>query len=77
MNQVKKERRERLKERLQEYYRAEERVLLGQEYSIGTRTLRRADLAEIRKAIKDLENQISLIDNAGKNKAARFIPRDI
>lgn len=77
MNQVKKERQEMLQERLRAYYKAEEKVLLGQEYSIGTRTLRRADLAEIRKAIKDLENQISLIDNAGKNRAARFIPRDI
>ena len=71
-----KRRYERLKNRLDMYYKAEEAVLLNQEYSIGFRSLKRADLAEIRKAISDLENKISLMKNSGKNKVRRFIPRD-
>ena len=60
------------------YYEAEEAVLLNQEYTIGTKSLKRADLSTIRAAIKDLEKQIeSLEANSGKNKAGRFIPRDI
>jgi len=60
------------------YYEAEEAVLLNQEYRIGTRSLKRADLSVIRAAIKDLEGQIeSLESSGGKNKAFRFLPRDI
>lgn len=77
MDAIKKERYENLKKRLEMYYKAEEAVLMNQEYSIGSRSLKRADLAEIRSAIKDLENQLSRIKNDGKNKARRFIPRDL
>lgn len=60
------------------YYEAEEAVLLNQEYSIGTRSLKRADLSTIRAAIRELEGQIELLENSGgKNKAFRLIPRDI
>ena len=60
------------------YYEAEEAVLLNQEYTIGTKSLKRADLSTIRAAIKDLEKQIETLEaNDGKNKAGRFIPRDI
>lgn len=67
----------RYKERLEMYIQAEEAVLLNQEYTIGTKSLKRADLRTIRAAIKDLEKQIELLENGGKNKAFRFIPRDI
>lgn len=67
----------RYKERLEMYIQAEEAVLLNQEYTIGTKSLKRADLGTIRAAIKDLEKQIELLENGGKNKAFRFIPRDI
>ena len=56
---------------------AEEAVLLNQEYTIGTKSLKRADLGTIRAAIKDLEKQIDLLESGGKNKAFRFVPRDI
>ena len=60
------------------YYEAEEAVLLNQEYSIGTRSLKRADLSTIRAAIRELEGQIELLENSGgQNKAFRLIPRDI
>ena len=56
----------------------EEAVLLNQEYTIGTKSLKRADLSTIRAAIKELEGQIEALESTGgKNKAARFLPRDI
>ena len=78
MGRLQNERLERYKKRLQMYYEAEEAVLLNQEYTIGSRSLKRADLSTIRAAIKDLEGQIEALENTGgKNKAFRFLPRDI
>lgn len=78
MGKLQNERLERYKKRLQMYYEAEEAVLLNQEYTIGTKSLKRADLSTIRAAIKDLESQIEALEaTGGKNKAGRFIPRDI
>ncbi len=78
MEKLQKERLERYKKRLRMYYEAEEAVLLNQEYTIGTKSLKRADLSIIRGAIKDLEKQIELLESTGgKNKAFRFLPRDI
>ena len=78
MNRLQKERLERYKSRLSMYYKAEEAVLLNQEYTIGTKRLKRADLSMIRAAIKDLENQVAVLEtNGGRNKAGRFIPRDL
>lgn len=78
MTELQKKRLERYKKRLKMYYEAEEAVLLNQEYTIGTKSLKRADLSTIRAAIKDLESQIETLEtNGGKNKAGRFIPRDI
>ena len=48
LSRVKQERLERLKKRLNLYYEAEEAVLLNQEYVIGTKSLKRADLSTIR-----------------------------
>ncbi|MDF2891235.1 MAG: hypothetical protein K0R80_1602 [Clostridia bacterium] len=74
---------ESAKRRLDLYLAAEEAVLTGQEYSIGSRRLRRADLKEIKDNIVQLENKcIELqkqIDSNGKGprKAFRIIPRDL
>lgn len=78
MTEVKVKRLERYKKRLDMYYAAEEAVLSGQEYHIGTRSLKRADLAAIRAAIDDLETRIEELDAAGGERfAGRFLPRDI
>ncbi len=78
MNELRKKRLERYKKRLEMYYEAEEAVLLNQEYTIGTKSLKRADLSTIRAAIRDLEKQVESLEVAGgKNKAGRFIPRDL
>lgn len=78
LTELQKKRLEHYKKRLEMYYEAEEAVLLNQEYTIGTKSLKRADLSTIRAAIKDMEKQIETLEaNDGKNKAGRFIPRDI
>ncbi len=78
LSKMQNKRLERDRKRLEMYYKAEEAVLLNQEYTIGTRSLKRADLSIIRSAIKYLEEEIELLENSGgKNKAFRFVPRDI
>ena len=59
--------------RLGKYLEAETAVLKSQEYTIGqgqsARRLRRADLAEIRAAIKNLQDQIdNCVDNPNRVK---------
>jgi hypothetical protein len=72
---------ERSTARLAAYYEAETAILAGQQYKIGTRQLWRADLAEVRSAIKALENQVEELqaqaDGKGARKAFRIIPRDL
>ncbi len=78
MNETKKKRLERYKKRLEMYYEAEEAVLLNQEYTIGTKSLKRADLSTIKNMIDYLEKQVEALESSGgKNKAGRFIPRDL
>lgn len=78
MTERQRQKRDRYKKRLEMYYAAEEAVLLNQEYRIGTRSLKRADLSAIRAAIDELEDEIAdLEDSGGKRYAGRFLPRDI
>ena len=70
------------KQRLDLYYKAEQAILEGaQEYYIGSRRLRRADLAEIRKMITTLEDGVDELEaevNGGnRRKCIRVIPRDV
>jgi hypothetical protein len=75
------ERLQKAKARLDAYYEAELAALSGQEYKIGGRSLRRADLVEIRAAIKNLENQVDELTSAdagkGRRRAYRITPRDL
>lgn len=50
--------KEVLRRRLELYLTAEAAILSGASYRIGDRELRRADLAEVRRAIDDLSAQI-------------------
>lgn len=78
---VGEERTLKIKERLDAYYEAELEVLSGQEYTIGSRKLRRADLPEIRQAIKDLEVAYSeaqrMARGQGQRRSYRITPRDL
>lgn len=73
-----KEKKQRLQNRLELYYQAEEKVLAGQSFTIGSRSLTRANLADIQTMIADLESKIKAIDETGteKRRVVRVIPRD-
>ena len=68
--------------RLDLYYRAEEVILSGaQSYTIGSRTLSRADLDAIRKVITQLETDVAELQSAlagsGYRRCVRVLPRDV
>ncbi|RDY28646.1 DUF6148 family protein [Lachnotalea glycerini] len=76
-----KEKISKKKVRLEMYYTAEETILGGaQSYSMGTRSLTRANLAEIRNMISVLEDEIQELENLEKGKKPRkafaVVPRD-
>lgn len=61
---------------LQAWLDAELAVSSGQSYSIGTRSLTRANLSEIRKQIIYWESQLVRLNGRGR-RAKRFVPRDL
>ena len=61
------------RERLALYLAAEKRVLLGQSYTIGNRQLTRANLAEIRKAITALKEEIALEEGTSRGFSKRIV----
>lgn len=83
MSQTAKQERLKLyKERYSHYIKAETAILEGaQSYTIGSRTLTRADLAEIRKMITTLEAGIDELEaevsGGSRRKCIRVIPRDV
>ena len=63
-------------ERLSLYYEAERRVLVGQSYTIGDRQLTRANLAEIRKAIDSLKDEIEQLMGRSRGFSRRVVFMD-
>ena len=51
--------------KLAEYLAAESAVLSGQDYTIGSRRLRRADLLEIRAGRKEWEAKVNALEDGG------------
>lgn len=72
---------ERAKKHLEAWLDAELAVTTGQSYSIGSRSLTRANVAEIRKQIEYWQNQLEaakIRESGGRIiRARRFIPRDL
>ncbi len=68
---------ERAKQHLEAWLDAELAVSTGQSYSIGTRSLTRANLSEIRKQINFWRNEVYKSGNNNTRKARRIIPRDL
>ncbi len=60
---------------------AELEVTTHQSYSIGSRTLTKADLGEIREQIEYWQRWVTRLSNLknekGRNRARRIIPRDL
>ena len=71
---------ETLQARLDLYLKREAEMLSGgvQSYGVGTRNASRynTDLAEIRRAITDLQNEIDELSAGSRRKAVGVVPRD-
>lgn len=69
------------KAHLTAWLEAELAVTTNQSYTIGSRSLTRANLAEIREQIKFWENKVSGLENLakrkGRNRIMRAVPRDL
>ena len=63
-------------ERLELYYEAERKVLRGQSYTLGNRQLTRANLAEIREAIRELENELEQTKGRSRGFSKRVVFHD-
>lgn len=68
-------------QKLNTWLEAEEVVSTGQGYTIGSRTLTRANLTEIGNRIKYWNNMVAKLENTaknhGRNKVRRVVPRDL
>ncbi len=62
-------------ERLKKYIEAEEAVLAGQSYTIGNRTLTRANLATVEKVIQDLIDGGAVLedDDSARNASIKRV----
>lgn len=66
------------KERLLSYMTAESQILKGaQSYSIGSRTLTRADLDSIRTEIRQLQKDAMNLERGGGIRIQRVVVRDL
>lgn len=69
------------KRHLDEWLEAELAVTTGQSYTIGSRSLSRASLAEIRNAIDYWAGKVAQLENlqktGGRGTVRRVIPRDL
>ncbi len=69
------------KKHLETWLEAEMAVANAQSYTIGSRTMTKANLSEIRKSIEYWENKLAQLENmekhGGRNVAKRFVPRDL
>ncbi|CAK7047915.1 MAG: hypothetical protein BACD_02354 [Bacteroides rodentium] len=66
---------------LDAWLEAEMTVTTGQSYTIGSRTLTRANLTEIRNAIDYWNGKVNQMENVqqtgGRNRVRRVVPRDL
>lgn len=66
---------------LDAWLEAELAVTSSQSYTIGSRVLTRADLAQIQKEIEYWDNKVitlaAVAKNGGRNRVKRAVPRDL
>lgn len=67
---------ERAKIHLDAWYQAEIAVSTGQSYTIGNRTLTRANIKDIKQQINYWENRVKAMSGKKRRRSARIIPRD-
>jgi hypothetical protein len=62
-------------EKLNQYLAAEEKVLSGQSYEIAGRSLRRADLSEIRQGIRDWDAKVQELSARASGRGRVVVAR--
>lgn len=66
---------------LNAWLEAELAVTTNQSYTIGSRSLTRADLSDIREQIAFWEGKVAALENlekrGGRNRIIRVVPRDL
>lgn len=68
---------EATKDRLLMYYNAEKAILSSQSYSVGGKTLTRANLKEVQALIKELEQEVKVLESNRKTRRiGRIVPMD-
>ncbi len=69
------------KKHLNAWLEAELEVTTNQSYTIGSRSLTRADLSDIREQITFWEGKVAALENlekrGGRNRIIRVVPRDL
>ncbi len=69
------------KKHLEAWLTAELEVTTHQSYTIGSRSLTKANLGEIRKQIEYWKNEVARLENlasrGGRNRVFRAVPRDL
>ncbi len=71
---------EEAKKHLKMWLEAEEEIATSQSYTIGTLSLTRANLKEVREHIKFWQSKVTELDiesGHGRNKVYRAVPRDL
>lgn len=60
---------------------AQDIIATGQSYTIGSRTMTRANLTEVRNMIEYWNDWVTKLENAkktgGRNRVQRVVPRDL
>ena len=64
------------REMLKGWMQAEVAVMTGQDYSIGSRRLRRADLKDIAQRIKYWKAEVDRLEGRSRIRVQQVIPRD-
>ena len=65
------------REMLKGWLQAEQAVMTGQEYRMGTRFLRRADLRMIGERIKYWQDEVDKLCGKSRVRVMQIIPRDV
>lgn len=71
---------EKAREKLEMWLQAEEKVSTGQSYTVGSRNVTRANLAQIANRIAYWRNEVEKLEAAQNGRGSRFyrgVPRDL
>lgn len=68
---------EEAQEHLKAWMEAEKSVAQAQSYTIGSRSLTRANVSEIRSQIQFWRREITILQRGKRQRITRIVPRDL